>query len=94
MIRRATYDPFAQEHRCWPHVVHVRDRLGNIVAERKVPAWSDLRAEFEAELRRWAADGWVLEKPFQAACFMSRAGGRCVVTLAKDRSYGGGPVRS
>src|SRR5688572_26123473 len=58
MVRRSSFDPFAEERRRWPHRISVTNQFSRIVSERKVPAGADLRAEFYAELVRLAREGW------------------------------------
>jgi hypothetical protein len=91
MARRSTFDPFALERQCYPHALVVVDRFRTPMTVRKVPAGVDLRAAFEAELRRWAEAGWTLEQPFKACCFMRRGEERWFLSLNPDPDYHGPP---
>jgi hypothetical protein len=85
MVRRASFDPFAEERRQWPHRIYVTNQFSKVVSERKVPAGADLRAEFYAELVRLAREGWALEEPYKGVCFMRRGTDRWYVSISHDR---------
>jgi hypothetical protein len=84
MVRRSTFDPFADEQRKRPHRVFVTNQYGKTVSERKIPAGADLRAEFYAELVRMAQEGWTLEEPYKGVCFVNRGAERCYVSISVD----------
>jgi hypothetical protein len=86
MVRRSTYDPFSEDQRRWPHQVCVTNQFSKTMSERKVPAGSDLRAEFYADLVRLSQEGWTLEEPFKGACFINRGTERWHVTISRDSS--------
>jgi len=88
MVRRSTFDPFAEEQRKWPHRIAVVNQFSTKVAEKRIPAGADLRAEFYAELVRLAAQGWRLEEPYRGVCFMRRGNERWYVSLQPDPEPG------
>lgn len=81
-MARSTFDPFSRDQQRWPHRILVVDKFRNTIRKCAVPAGSDLRAVFDQELQRWAAEGWTIEKPYKASCFINRGAARYLVTLS------------
>ena len=92
MIARTTFNPFSLEQRRYPHEVTARDSFSTTMYVRKVPPGVDLRAEFEAELEHWAAQGWTIERPFKASCFIHRGSDRWHLSLHRDQECTGPPT--
>lgn len=70
-----------------PTRITERDARGNLIAERKLPPYADLRAELLVAMERRALDGWTNEEPPNdtfAGFFSNRDGVRVLVSVSPD----------
>lgn len=84
MFRRARYNPFAFE--AFPHRARAWDRYSQLVWERRLPAGTDLRAEFGSLQTYWREQGWTVEEPYLLSVFMSKGEDRWNLTISKERA--------